>query len=572
MIRFAKIFLCLLLLSSPTAQSQGANAGRESANGVVCDQTPAQGMAPYAPDMCRNPLSGGQISRKYLEENPRYAERVRKKLEEDTRQRQKNRVEHQESLATQEENRERQQQTNATYWAKKDQENRTDQARTDAERRKNLTAQEKEHKRQQQVGKEVWYKPVVVPAPSVTTPAPSVTTQAPSRVTPAPSTITHAPSRDTPAPSGFVPTPFAYVPPPQVITSGASGYVPSQPVITPAPSKVTPAPSGVMPAGRRDYREVQPQSVANTSNAQPQQATPSAYQNVLTPQEIEWNNSLPYIYRATTQFSPTQIAEIKKDGRWGPWVAQTKADVAGQGKSTSVSQQSVVQPVSTNTTKQSQQKIEFVYDCDHFPGQGALGRSYTDNERKFVADCGVQSARTTAEINTSNQRIDTGIKIAEGVQKSAEIAGTGIAVVTGVADGALLARGAYAVGKTVLEKRVVTTTESAITRAVDSASTGGINKAVTPLRGAQNPVVRDAAEYGRQIHKAYDYGLGFKKEYTLPSGKRVDAINFETKVIVELKPNNPKAIVLGEKQLDSYRHEVEKVYGGKWTTRLITYD
>lgn len=480
MILFAKIFLCLLLFSFPTAQSQGANAGSEPVNHVVCDQTPAQGMAPYAPDMCRNPLSGGQISRKYLEENPRYAEKVRKKLEEDARQGQKNRAEHQESLAAQEENRERQeqarvaywakqeqesrvareladaeskrriaeqeaererqQQANAKYWAKKDQKNRTAQALADAERRKSLAAQEEEQKRQQQVGKEVWYKPVVVPAPSVTTPAPSVTTPALSRVTPAPSAITHAPSRDTPAPSGFVPTPFAYVPPPQVITSGASGYVPSQPVITPAPSKVMPAPSVVTSAGGRDYREVRPQSVA------------------------------------TTQFSPAQIAEIKRDGRWGSWVAQTDTEVAGQGKSTTASQQSVVQAVSTNTTKQSQQKIEFVYSCDHFPGQGTLGRSYTDQERRFVADCGVQSARTTAEINASNQRIDTGIKIAEGVQKSAEIAGTGIAVVTGVAEGAILVRGAYGVTKAVLEKQVVKTTESAITRAVDSASTGGINK------------------------------------------------------------------------------------------------
>ena len=71
---------------------------------------------------------------------------------------------------------------------------------------------------------------------------------------------------------------------------------------------------------------------------QPQQLTSLTYQDVLTPQELAWSNSLPNMHRATTQFSPAQIAQIKQDGRWEPWVAQTKAEVAGQSRSAGASQ------------------------------------------------------------------------------------------------------------------------------------------------------------------------------------------------------------------------------------------
>ncbi|MEW6312984.1 MAG: AHH domain-containing protein [Pseudomonadota bacterium] len=52
------------------------------------------------------------------------------------------------------------------------------------------------------------------------------------------------------------------------------------------------------------------------------------YADVLTPQEMALDDSLPHIFKATTQFSPAQIAEIKRDGRWGAWVIQNKNDVA----------------------------------------------------------------------------------------------------------------------------------------------------------------------------------------------------------------------------------------------------
>ncbi|MDT3368956.1 MAG: hypothetical protein LIR40_09965 [Bacteroidota bacterium] len=39
------------------------------------------------------------------------------------------------------------------------------------------------------------------------------------------------------------------------------------------------------------------------------------------------------------------------------------------------------------------------------------------------------------------------------------------------------------------------------------------------------------------------------KEYMLPSRKRIDFIDLEKKIIYELKPNNPRAIKQGDKQL-----------------------
>lgn len=48
-----------------------------------------------------------------------------------------------------------------------------------------------------------------------------------------------------------------------------------------------------------------------------------------------------------------------------------------------------------------------------------------------------------------------------------------------------------------------------------------------------------ATRLGRQMHQERDYGPGYVKEFTLRAGGRPDAINFETRHIFELKPNNP---------------------------------
>ena len=88
----------------------------------------------------------------------------------------------------------------------------------------------------------------------------------------------------------------------------------------------------------------------------------------------------------------------------------------------------------------------------------------------------------------------------------------------------------------------------------------------------QNPKVKAAAARGRQVHKDRQYPPGFKKEVQLPSKKRMDAYNKETKEIIELKPNNQRAIKKGEKQLEQYCKECNDVLGEGHTGSIETYD
>jgi hypothetical protein len=80
-----------------------------------------------------------------------------------------------------------------------------------------------------------------------------------------------------------------------------------------------------------------------------------------------------------------------------------------------------------------------------------------------------------------------------------------------------------------------------------------------------------ATKAGRQAHKDWQPGEGFEKEVTLPSGKRADAVNLETKQVKELKPDNARAVKRGEKQVEGYRQEFEKEHGGDWTGSVETY-
>jgi len=76
---------------------------------------------------------------------------------------------------------------------------------------------------------------------------------------------------------------------------------------------------------------------------------------------------------------------------------------------------------------------------------------------------------------------------------------------------------------------------------------------------------------GRDVHKEYKLGLDngttLRKEYRLPSGKRVDFIDFANKIVYELKPNNPTQILVGTKQLTDYLKEL----GDGWKGVLDTY-
>lgn len=83
---------------------------------------------------------------------------------------------------------------------------------------------------------------------------------------------------------------------------------------------------------------------------------------------------------------------------------------------------------------------------------------------------------------------------------------------------------------------------------------------------------------GQQVHKSYKAGevaLDLKaKEYYLPSKKRIDFLDIENGKVYELKPNNPRAIREGQKQLKMYIEELKTIPKFKhieWEGILETY-
>lgn len=76
-----------------------------------------------------------------------------------------------------------------------------------------------------------------------------------------------------------------------------------------------------------------------------------------------------------------------------------------------------------------------------------------------------------------------------------------------------------------------------------------------------------AARAGRLAHKLWDPGKGYIKEVRLPSGRRVDALNEALRHVKELKPNNPRALKQGLKQLQRYLDEL----GEGWTGEVVPY-
>jgi hypothetical protein len=81
---------------------------------------------------------------------------------------------------------------------------------------------------------------------------------------------------------------------------------------------------------------------------------------------------------------------------------------------------------------------------------------------------------------------------------------------------------------------------------------------------------------GQQMHAAYKADLhnpakGLYKEYNGIKGIRPDFVDFNTKTIYELKPNNPRQINEGTKQLEMYKEKFKQKYGGEWNTVLDKY-
>ena len=82
-----------------------------------------------------------------------------------------------------------------------------------------------------------------------------------------------------------------------------------------------------------------------------------------------------------------------------------------------------------------------------------------------------------------------------------------------------------------------------------------------------------SAVQGKIAHKNYKNTLGedYRFEVTLPSGKRVDAISFKNRTVRELKPDRPRPIKDGQRQLERNRQEAEQEFGGGWKSELDTY-
>ena len=111
----------------------------------------------------------------------------------------------------------------------------------------------------------------------------------------------------------------------------------------------------------------------------------------------------------------------------------------------------------------------------------------------------------------------------------------------------------------------------------DAALAVGTGGQSVPAKSAVNAVIRGgetaATKAGRQAHKNYENTLGGGYDFNkaLPSGKRPDAINLESNIVRELKPDNPNAIQKGLKQLQGYVDELERVTKQKWQGFLDTY-
>jgi|GEM_PF-5610466 len=88
----------------------------------------------------------------------------------------------------------------------------------------------------------------------------------------------------------------------------------------------------------------------------------------------------------------------------------------------------------------------------------------------------------------------------------------------------------------------------------------------------------NATRVGRdKAHKEYNPGENYetdRKTNRLSNGKIPDAIDYDNRIVRELKPNNRRQIKKGEEQVKAYAKQLQKDFkeGGKWKTVVDTYD
>jgi len=77
---------------------------------------------------------------------------------------------------------------------------------------------------------------------------------------------------------------------------------------------------------------------------------------------------------------------------------------------------------------------------------------------------------------------------------------------------------------------------------------------------------------GKDAHQNEEVRPGEKAEVPTPSGQgRMDRYDAEKGHIREIKPNNPRGVRAGKKQLDRYKTEMEKATSKPHTTELTKY-
>lgn len=103
-----------------------------------------------------------------------------------------------------------------------------------------------------------------------------------------------------------------------------------------------------------------------------------------------------------------------------------------------------------------------------------------------------------------------------------------------------------------------------------------IRAAIEEAIPATASYTKSSLELGQQMHKNYRLADVVPnvavKEYRGISGIRPDFVDFRTKTIYELKPNNPRQVATGNSQLIKYKKAFETQYPGTtWNTVLDLY-
>ena len=219
--------------------------------------------------------------------------------------------------------------------------------------------------------------------------------------------------------------------------------------------------------------------------------------------------------------------------------------------------------------------------------QGPNSQSFTFNWENYLnsytpmLNNSLNFELANVRVNKPNQTNSSkGRSILDGVQLALDVAGLvpGVGeIFDGINAGIYALRGDY--------------TNAALSAAAmvpfaGWAATGAkfVNKGRNALKFAKaadiaktsNSYIKSNMKLGREMHSIYkateaNKDIGKIKEFVLPSGKRIDYIDFQNRVIYELKPYNPRAMRQGNKQLNRYYDEVVREFGGEWSTQLDVY-